>query len=103
MASEKIQDYSNHARFVPAYHGVLFALIFLGLIGSKSKRARFLGRLRADGFGEAALARVTCPIGLAGLHGKAPEVIAVSVVADLLLRLEASRRAMAREPALASL
>lgn len=34
MAAEKTQDYSNHARFVPAYHGVLFALIALGLIGS---------------------------------------------------------------------
>jgi hypothetical protein len=34
MAAEKTQDFSNHARLVPAYHGVLFALIFLGLIGS---------------------------------------------------------------------
>ena len=61
---------------------------YLGLIGSRTKRARFMGRLRADGFGDAVLARLTCPIGLAELKSKAPEIIAVSVAADLLLRLE---------------
>jgi xanthine dehydrogenase accessory factor len=76
---------------------------YLGLIGSKTKRARFISRLRADGFDEAALSRVVCPIGLSQLHSKAPEVIAVSVAADLLLRLEASRSCGVREHALASL
>lgn len=74
---------------------------YLGLIGSATKRARFTRRLRADGHGEAALARLACPIGLPGLEGKDPAVIAVSVAADLLLRLEAS--AAHRTPALASL
>jgi xanthine dehydrogenase accessory factor len=59
---------------------------FVGLIGSASKRARFLSRLRHDGLGEAAQARLTCPIGLPGIEGKAPAVIAVAVVAQLLLR-----------------
>ncbi len=64
---------------------------YLGLIGSRTKRARFMSRLRDDGFSEAALTRLTCPIGLPALKSKAPEIIAVSVAADLLMRLEAAR------------
>jgi xanthine dehydrogenase accessory factor len=55
---------------------------FIGLIGSATKRARFLSRLANDGLDAA---RLTCPIGIAGISGKAPEVIAISVVAQLLL------------------
>ena len=82
---------------------------YLGMIGSRTKRARFLSRLRADGFAEAALTRLHCPIGVAGLTSKAPAVIAVSVAADLLLRQEAPAAAApapaapGREPALAGL
>jgi xanthine dehydrogenase accessory factor len=65
---------------------------YLGMIGSRGKRARFFSRLADDGLGEAALARLTCPIGIPELHDRAPEVIAVSVATDLLLRLQASRR-----------
>ena len=56
----------------------------IGLIGSKSKWAAFRHRLEARGFGEADLARVTCPIGVPGITGKEPEVIAVGVAAQLL-------------------
>ena len=42
------------------------------------------------GFTDAELAQVTCPIGLPGIVDKAPEVIAASVVAQLLLLREAS-------------
>ena len=46
----------------------------------------FLGVLEhTRGHSEAALARVTCPIGIPGIEGKAPEVIAASVAAQLLL------------------
>ena len=76
---------------------------YLGLIGSDTKKARFLSRLRKDGFGDGTVARVTCPIGLPHLKNKAPEVIAVSVVADLLMRLEAARRERAKDLQLASL
>lgn len=58
---------------------------FIGLIGSETKRIRFMRRLREEGFSENDLARVVCPIGLPGLKGKAPEVVAVSVAAQLLL------------------
>jgi len=54
---------------------------FVGLIGSKTKRARFLTRLAADGVDAA---RLTCPIGLPGIHGKEPEVIAIATLAQLL-------------------
>ena len=57
---------------------------YLGLIGSATKRARFVHRFEARGMKSELLARITCPIGLAGIAGKAPEVIAVAVVAQLL-------------------
>ncbi len=58
---------------------------FVGLIGSATKRARFMSRLGKDGFDEADLERIHCPVGLPGITGKAPEVIAVAVAAQLLL------------------
>jgi xanthine dehydrogenase accessory factor len=59
-------------------------LPFIGLIGSKSKWATFRHRLEARGFSEASLARVTCPIGIPGVVGKEPEVIAAAVAAQLM-------------------
>ncbi len=57
---------------------------FIGLIGSASKRARFRSRLARDGLAPAALDRLICPIGLAGIPGKDPAIIAVAVAAQLL-------------------
>jgi xanthine dehydrogenase accessory factor len=57
---------------------------YFGLIGSLTKRARFESRLRQRGLSDAALARMVCPIGLPGIRGKEPGVIAVAVVAQLL-------------------
>jgi xanthine dehydrogenase accessory factor len=62
-------------------------LPFTGLIGSRSKWATFRRRLHERGFSEAELAQVTCPIGIPGIAGKAPEVIAVGVAAQLLQTL----------------
>ncbi|MBN8509203.1 MAG: xanthine dehydrogenase accessory protein XdhC, partial [Burkholderiales bacterium] len=59
-------------------------LPFVGLIGSRTKWATFRHRLEARGFGAAELARITCPIGVPGIAGKEPEVIAVAVAAQLL-------------------
>jgi xanthine dehydrogenase accessory factor len=59
-------------------------LPFIGLIGSKTKWATFRHRLQDRGFSEAELAHVSCPIGVDGVKGKEPEVIAVSVAAQLL-------------------
>jgi len=57
---------------------------YLGLIGSATKRARFLHRFEQRGVPASALARLVCPIGLADIPGKEPGVIAVSVTAQLL-------------------
>ncbi|CAD5372447.1 XdhC protein (assists in molybdopterin insertion into xanthine dehydrogenase) [Rubrivivax sp. A210] len=62
---------------------------WFGLIGSRSKRARFEARLRERGCAPELLARMTCPIGLPGITGKEPEVIALAVVAQLLLQVPA--------------
>jgi xanthine dehydrogenase accessory factor len=59
-------------------------LPYIGLIGSKTKWATFRHRLEDRGFTAAELAQVTCPIGLPGITGKEPEVIAVSVAAQIL-------------------
>ncbi|HEY8358051.1 MAG TPA: xanthine dehydrogenase accessory protein XdhC, partial [Ramlibacter sp.] len=59
-------------------------LPYVGLIGSKTKWATFRHRLEERGFREQELAQVTCPIGVPGIGGKQPEVIAVAVAAQLL-------------------
>ena len=56
-----------------------------GLIGSATKRARFRSRLRALGHDDAAIARITCPIGDPAL-GKHPQAIAIGVAAEVLAR-----------------
>jgi xanthine dehydrogenase accessory factor len=61
---------------------------YLGLIGSDTKRARFVHRLIENGVAPDAIARLTCPIGLAGIKSKDPAAIAASVAADLLIRRE---------------
>lgn len=57
---------------------------WFGLIGSRTKRARFEHRLSVQGVAADRLARMVCPIGLPGIPGKEPEVIALAVVAQLL-------------------
>lgn len=59
-------------------------LPFVGLIGSKSKWAAFRHRLEARGFSAEEIAQVRCPIGVPGIRGKEPAVIAAAVVAQLL-------------------
>jgi xanthine dehydrogenase accessory factor len=55
---------------------------YVGLIGSRTKRARFLSRLDRDGVDHD---RLTCPIGVPGVTGKEPEVIAIATLAQLLM------------------
>jgi len=63
-------------------------LPFIGLIGSKTKWATFSNRLHGRGFAQEELAQITCPIGIPGIEGKEPEVIAVAVAAQLLQTLK---------------
>ena len=66
-------------------------LPYVGLIGSKTKWATFCNRLRERGFSTDELARITCPIGVPGIAGKEPDVIAVGVAAQLLQTADAIR------------
>lgn len=59
-------------------------LRFCGLIGSQTKRMRFVHRLRARGVEEARVARLRCPVGLPGLPGKEAEVIALAIAAEVM-------------------
>ncbi len=56
----------------------------MGLIGSATKWATFRHRLQERGYTETELAHITCPIGIPGIEGKQPEVIAIAVAAQLL-------------------
>ena len=67
-------------------------LPFIGLIGSKTKWATFSNRLHGRGFAQEELAQITCPIGIPGIEGKEPEVIAVAVAAQLLQTLKETAR-----------
>jgi xanthine dehydrogenase accessory factor len=62
---------------------------WFGLIGSGTKRRQFEHRLRERGIANERLAAMVCPIGLPGIAGKAPAVIAASVAAQLLAVWEA--------------
>lgn len=59
-------------------------LPYVGLIGSRSKWAAFCHKLEARGFTAAELAHVTSPIGIPGIPGKEPAVIALAVAAQIL-------------------
>jgi xanthine dehydrogenase accessory factor len=61
---------------------------YLGLIGSDTKRARFVKRLGEAGISSQQLKRLVCPIGLSSIGSKEPAAIAASVAADLLIRHE---------------
>ena len=61
---------------------------YVGLIGSATKRTLFERRLAEFGVSADALARLVCPIGIAGIAGKSPPVIAAAVAAELLIQRE---------------
>lgn len=67
---------------------------FIGLIGSATKRARFISRLRRGGVTSERIARLTCPIGLPGLRSKEPAVIAAATAAQLLIADQALHPAL---------
>lgn len=70
---------------------------YCGLIGSASKRRRFAGLLKKQGVEENLLHKLVCPIGIAGIVGKQPVEIAVSVAAQLL-QVKAACAAGGRKP-----
>ena len=56
---------------------------YIGMIGSRRKRAAVYDSLREEGFTDSDLARVHCPIGLA-IDADTPEEIALSIVAEMV-------------------
>ena len=74
---------------------------YFGLIGSVTKRKSFERRLRARGVLASAVERMRCPVGIAGIVGKEPGVIAVAVAAELLLLRESRVLACAGQDGLA--
>ncbi|WP_409269417.1 xanthine dehydrogenase accessory protein XdhC [Massilia sp. BHUDP2] len=85
----------SHALDLQLSHAILSrpgAGDWFGLIGSSTKRRQFEHRLRERGIDAARLDAMVCPVGLPGIEGKAPAVIAASVAAQLLLVWEACAR-----------
>ncbi len=87
----------RHALDLPIVQAILARgdFAFLGMLGSPAKRARFVEQIGAqlgeagtsdagDAGVQAALQRLVCPIGLPGIVGKAPAVLAIAAVAQLL-------------------
>ena len=57
---------------------------FLGLIGSKTKKAKFEKKLQELGHAKTLISKIICPIGLDEIPGKEPDIIAISTIAQLL-------------------
>ncbi|MEW6762320.1 MAG: xanthine dehydrogenase accessory protein XdhC [Pseudomonadota bacterium] len=85
----------SHALDLRLSHAILSrpgAHDWFGLIGSDTKRRQFEHRLRERGIIDARIDTMVCPIGLPGIEGKAPAVIAASVAAQLLTVWEGASR-----------
>ncbi len=57
---------------------------YFGLIGSKTKRAKFEHRLRERGLSSDLLQRMRCPMGIAEVKGKLPVEIAISIAGEVI-------------------
>jgi xanthine dehydrogenase accessory factor len=64
---------------------------YVGVIGSKTKRARFTRQLGEAGIPRARVEQMVCPIGASAVHSKLPAVIAATTAVELLERDEAEK------------
>ncbi len=60
---------------------------YIGMVGSRTKRARFASWFAAEGGDPEALERLICPIGQQGLGDKRPEVIAAIAAAEIMVHI----------------
>lgn len=60
---------------------------YVGMVGSKTKRAKFASWYRGEGGTEEALLRLVLPIGAFGLVDKRPEVIAALAAAEIMVHI----------------
>ncbi|MBO6756661.1 MAG: xanthine dehydrogenase accessory protein XdhC [Roseibium sp.] len=65
---------------------------YCGVIGSNTKRARFIKRLRQRGIPESAVAAMVCPVGTPAIRSKLPAAIATGIAVDFLERDECARQ-----------
>lgn len=70
---------------------------YVGVIGSKTKRARFTRQLIDGGVPPPRVAELVCPIGAAAVHSKLPAVIAATTTVELLERDAALRHGSRRD------
>ena len=63
---------------------------WFGLIGSKTKRAKFEHRLRDRGFDASVVQRMRCPMGIGEVKGKLPVEIAISIAGEIIATYNAN-------------
>jgi xanthine dehydrogenase accessory factor len=76
--------------------------VYIGAMGSKVTTAEREERLRAEGVGDAELARIHAPIGLA-IGARSPEEVAVAIGAQIVEATAAARRAATADSGAVSL
>jgi xanthine dehydrogenase accessory factor len=74
---------------------------YVGMVGSRTKRARFATWFRAEGGSEDDLERLILPIGAAGLGDKRPAVIAALAAAEIMVHIGRHEGGQARPAATA--
>lgn len=69
---------------------------YVGMVGSRTKRARFASWFKSEGGDELALERLVLPIGQQGLGDKRPEVIAALAAAEIMVHIGQREAEIAR-------
>jgi xanthine dehydrogenase accessory factor len=73
-------------------HALARDCFYIGALGSKKTHARRIERLKSQGLGDAQLARIHAPIGLA-IGAVSPSEIAVAIMGEITARLRLPERA----------
>jgi xanthine dehydrogenase accessory factor len=71
---------------------------YVGMVGSRTKRAKFASWYRGEGGTEDALRRLVLPIGAFGLVDKRPEVIAALAAAEIMVHIGRREALLLRAP-----
>jgi xanthine dehydrogenase accessory factor len=71
---------------------------YVGMVGSKTKRAKFANWYRGEGGSDEALRRLVLPIGSFGVVDKRPEVIAALAAAEIMVHIGRGEASNMRVP-----
>ncbi|KZM49898.1 xanthine dehydrogenase [Labrenzia sp. OB1] len=74
---------------------------YCGVIGSKTKRARFRRRLKSRGMDVSLISKMVCPVGVSAIKSKHPAAIAAGIAVEFLERDEAGHQQAAAGKGLA--